>query len=66
MPAASETKRNHFTGDSLSKGHQRYDKHTVQKESDLERFAGEGAGKEDVPGQEGAGRDARERNEAAN
>ena len=63
MPAESETKRNHFSGDALSKGHQRYDKHTVQKESDFERFAGEGAGMDDVPGQEGAGREERERKE---
>jgi hypothetical protein len=28
----------------LSKGHDRYDKHSRQKESDLERYANEGPG----------------------
>lgn len=49
----------------LAKGHDRYDKHTVQKESDLERYAGEGPGMEEVPGEEGleGKRDERERKE---
>ena len=43
--------------DSLSKGHDRYDKHSRQKESDLERYAGEGAEADVPPGQEGLGQD---------
>lgn len=39
--------------DSLSKGHDRYDKHSKQKESDMERYAGEGADVEPAPGEEG-------------
>lgn len=44
MPAESETKRLHFSGGPLDKGSQRYDKHTKDSESHLEKFAGEGAG----------------------
>lgn len=36
----------------FSKGHDRMDKHRRQKESDLERYAGEGAGLDKVPGEE--------------
>ena len=44
LPAEAETKRMHFSGGPLDKGHDRYDKHTRSKESHHERFAGEGAG----------------------
>ena len=45
LGAEVETKRLHMGGnDPLSKGHQRYDKHMRQKESDFEKFAGEGPG----------------------
>jgi hypothetical protein len=36
----------------FSNGHDRMDKHRRQKESDLERYAGEGAGVDEVPGEE--------------
>ncbi|MCJ1481274.1 hypothetical protein MMC06_001431 [Schaereria dolodes] len=37
LPAQTESKRLHMSANNpLSKGHDRYDKHTVQKESDLE------------------------------
>jgi hypothetical protein len=36
----------------LSKGHDRYDKHSRQKESDLERYATEGPGVDLQPGEE--------------
>ncbi|MCJ1236703.1 hypothetical protein MMC14_004685 [Varicellaria rhodocarpa] len=66
LPAQVESKRLHFgANDPLSKGHDRYDKHSRQKESDQERYASEGAGMDDVPGQEGEGREGRERNEVA-
>lgn len=43
MPATVESKRLHYgANDPLAKGHDRYDKHTRQKESDLERYAAEG------------------------
>lgn len=41
----------------MSKGHDRYDKHTKQKESDLERYAGEGAAVDKAPGEEELGQD---------
>lgn len=54
LPAEVESKRLHYgANDPLSKGHDRYDKHTRQKESDLERYAGEGAGVDLGPGEEG-------------
>ncbi|MCJ1259233.1 hypothetical protein MMC24_007069 [Lignoscripta atroalba] len=53
MPAQVESKRLHMGANNpLSKGHDRYDKHTRQKESDLERYAGEGAGVDRAPGEE--------------
>ncbi|PNS18962.1 hypothetical protein CAC42_6057 [Sphaceloma murrayae] len=56
LPAQIESKRLHFgANDPLSKGHDRYDKHSRQKESDLERYAKEGAEVEGVPGEEGYG-----------
>lgn len=45
LPAQVESKRLHYgANDPLSKGHDRYDKHSRQKESDLERYANEGSG----------------------
>jgi len=59
MPPQIESKRLHFgANDPLAKGHDRYDKHTRQKESDLERYAGEGAEVDEVPGEEGEEQDA--------
>ena len=53
MPVQAETKRMHLgANDPLSKGHDRYDKHSRQKESDLERYAGDGAGVQAAPGEE--------------
>jgi hypothetical protein len=40
-----ESKRLHYGANNpLSKGHDRYDKRTRQKESDIERYASEGSG----------------------
>jgi len=59
LPAQVESKRLHYgANDPLSKGHDRYDKHSRQKESDLERYAGEGAEVDTVPGEEGNSQDA--------
>ena len=45
LPAQIESKRLHYSANNpLAKGHDRYDKHTRQKESDFERYAGEGPG----------------------
>ena len=45
ITSTSQSKRLHFgAGDPLSKGHHRYDEHSGQKESDLERYANEGPG----------------------
>lgn len=53
LPAQVESKNLHFgANDPLAKGHDRYDKHARQKESDLERYAGEGAAVEAAPGEE--------------
>jgi hypothetical protein len=53
LPAEVESKRLHFgANEPLSKGHDRYDKHSRQKESDLERYAGEGAQVDVPPGEE--------------
>lgn len=53
LPAQVESKRLHFgANEPLSKGHDRYDKHSRQKESDLERYAGEGAEVDAAPGEE--------------
>jgi len=53
LPAQVESKNLHFgANDPLSKGHDRYDKHSRQKESDLERYAGEGAEVDKAPGEE--------------
>lgn len=58
MPVQVESKNLHFgANDALAKGHDRYDKHTRQKESDLERYQGEGAGVDVPPGDEGVGQD---------
>ncbi|KAI9677032.1 MAG: hypothetical protein M1817_006871 [Caeruleum heppii] len=53
LPASVESKRLNVGAEGpLSKGHPRYEKHVRQKESDVERLAGEGAGVDDVPGEE--------------
>jgi len=58
LPAQVESKRLHFSPNNpLAKGHDRYDKHTRQKESDLERFQGEGAQVDPEPGEEGESQD---------
>ena len=65
MNSNFETKRLHTSGGPLDKGHQRYDKHTKDKESHLESMASSGAGMQegddDVPL---GSREDRERNEA--
>lgn len=54
MPASIESKRMHFgANEPLAKGHDRYHKHHRQGESDLERYAGDGAGIDEAPGDEG-------------
>ena len=59
LPAQAESKRLHFgANDPVSKGHDRDDKHRKQKESDLERYAGEGAGVDRAPGEEDDDEDA--------
>ncbi|KAI9722232.1 MAG: hypothetical protein M1812_001704 [Candelaria pacifica] len=58
IPAQAESKRMHYGANNpLAKGHDRYDKHSRDKESDLEKFAGEGAGVEPAPGEEGEDQD---------
>jgi len=58
LPAQVESKNLHFgPNNPLAKGHDRYDKHTKQKESDLERYQGEGAAADVPPGEEGLGQD---------
>jgi len=53
LPAQAESKRLHYgANDPLSKGHDRYDKHSRQKESDLERYANEGPNVDLAPGEE--------------
>jgi hypothetical protein len=53
LPAQIESKRLHFgPNEPLAKGHDRYDKHRKQKESDLERYAVEGAEVDAAPGEE--------------
>ena len=55
MPAQVESKRLHYgANDPLSKGHDRYDKHSRQKGSDLERYAAEGPGVDLQPREEDA------------
>ncbi|MCJ1293251.1 hypothetical protein MMC34_004805 [Xylographa carneopallida] len=63
LPAEAETKRLHFSGGPLDKGHQRYDKHTRDKESHLERLAGDGAGMQDDEDIDVGSRDERENKE---
>ncbi len=58
MPAQAESKRMHYGANNpLAKGHDRYDKHSRDKMSDVEKFAGEGAGVEPAPGEEGEDQD---------
>ena len=53
MPVQIESKNLHYgANDSLSKGHARYDKHSRQKESDIERYQAEGADMDPVPDDE--------------
>ncbi|KAI9699007.1 MAG: hypothetical protein M1836_003196 [Candelina mexicana] len=54
MPAQAESKRMHYGANNpLAKGHDRYDKHSRDKESELDKFASEGAGVKPAPGEEG-------------
>ena len=56
LGANVESKRLHYGANNPSaKGHDRADKHSKQKESDLERYAGEGAELDGVPGDESIG-----------
>jgi len=49
-----ESKRLHFGANNpLAKGHDRYDKHMRQKQSDLDRYATEGAGVDLQPSEDG-------------
>ena len=64
LPAAVESKRMHYGANNpLAKGHDRYEKHARQNESDLERYAGEGAQMDEVAGDENVSRETRERKE---
>jgi len=47
LPSEAETKRMHYSGGPLDKGHDRYDKHTRSKESQFDSLAGDGAGMQD-------------------
>ncbi|KAF2102961.1 hypothetical protein NA57DRAFT_32716 [Rhizodiscina lignyota] len=59
LPAQLESKRLHYgANEPASKGHDRLEKHLKQKESDLERYAGEGAEVDPVPGEEEDTQDA--------
>ncbi|MCJ1243677.1 hypothetical protein MMC30_000874 [Trapelia coarctata] len=63
LPAEVQTKNLHFSGNALDKGHQRYDKHTKDKESHLEKRASKGPGMEgdeDVEVGSGEGREGKE------
>ncbi|KAI9694303.1 MAG: hypothetical protein M1820_009027 [Bogoriella megaspora] len=56
MPVQIESKNLHFgANEPLSKGHDRYDKHSRQKESDLERYQGEGADMDPAADEESEG-----------
>ncbi|KAF2154887.1 hypothetical protein K461DRAFT_276045 [Myriangium duriaei CBS 260.36] len=56
LDATVESKRLHYgANDPLSKGHDRYDKHSKQKGSDLDRYAKEGAEIDGVPGDDTIG-----------
>lgn len=49
MPSETASKRlNHLANPDLSKGHGRYDKHVMQKGSDQEQGASEGAMEDEV------------------
>lgn len=70
LPAQVESKRLHMgANDPFSKGHDRMDKHRRHKESELERYAGEGVDVDKAPGEEELGqeevRDRRDRKETA-
>jgi hypothetical protein len=53
LPATIESKRLHYgANEPFAKGHDRADKHRRQNESDLERYAGEGAEVDLAPGEE--------------
>ncbi|KUJ14364.1 uncharacterized protein LY89DRAFT_686844 [Mollisia scopiformis] len=57
LPGAVESKRLHYgANEPLSKGHDRYDKHSRQKESDLERYAEPGPGVDLQPSEDGIAR----------
>jgi len=58
LPAQAESKNLHFgANDPLAKGHDRYDKHARQKESEHERYAEGGAEMDAAPGEEGDSQD---------
>ncbi|KAF2083547.1 hypothetical protein K490DRAFT_51381 [Saccharata proteae CBS 121410] len=58
LPATIESKRMHFSpNDAKSKGHDRYDKHSQDKQG-LDKFAGSGATVQPAPGEEGDSQDA--------
>lgn len=53
LPAEVESKNLHFgANEPLAKGHDRYDKHRRQKQSDFERYAGGDGGVDAAPGEE--------------
>lgn len=66
LPAEVESKNLHFGANNpLAKGHDRYDKHTVDRESDIRRYAGEGVDADPAPGEEELPQDQiRDRREA--
>ncbi|KAI9840139.1 MAG: hypothetical protein M1837_001900 [Sclerophora amabilis] len=54
LPPSTESKNLHVgASDPLSKGHDRYEKHSRQKESDLDRYAAAGTDVDVAPGEEG-------------
>lgn len=57
LPAQVESKRLHYgANDPSSKGHDRTDKHSKQKGSDLERYANEGPGVDLQPSEDNTAR----------
>lgn len=53
LPAVVESKRLHVgAGDPRAKGHDRYEKHARQNESEIERLQGQGPDVEAAPGEE--------------
>ena len=53
LPASVESKRLHYGANNpLAKGHDRYDKHTRDQESAIDRYAAEGPGVDLAPDEE--------------